>query len=122
MTGGYVTHDDGQSWHMFNLRGVIDVFAFDPADPKVIYAGNAALWRSSDSGRTWKMFFPSPARNTVEHQIGDHSDYSLTSGDPAYPGGDITAIAIAPGKPEHLYLAFRCRGHSAVDHAAVAPC
>ena len=62
----------------------------------MIYAGNAALWRSSDSGRTWKMLFPNPARNTVEHQLGDHSDYSLTSSDPAYPGGDITAIAIAP--------------------------
>jgi len=115
MTGGYVTQNNGQSWHMFNLRGVIAVFAFDPVDAKVIYAGNAALWRSSDSGQTWKMFFPSPARDTVEHQIGDHSNYSLTSGDPAYPGGDITAIAIAPGSPEHLYLAFRSRGHTAVD-------
>jgi photosystem II stability/assembly factor-like uncharacterized protein len=115
MTGGYITHDNGQSWRLFNLRSVIDVFAFDPADPKVVYAGNAALWRSSDSGRTWKMFFPSPARNTVEHQIGDHSNYSLTSGDPVYPGGDITAIAIAPGSPKRIYLAFRSRGHSAVD-------
>jgi photosystem II stability/assembly factor-like uncharacterized protein len=119
MSGGYVTRDNGQSWHMFNLRGVIATFAFDPADPKVIYAGNAALWRSSDAGRTWKMFFPSPARNTVEHQIGDHGSYSLTSGDPAYPGGDITAIAIAPGRPEHLYLAFRRRGHTAVDAGGV---
>ena len=111
MTGGYVTSDNGLSWHMFNLRGGIDVLAFDPVSPQVIYAGNAALWRSSDAGRTWNMVFPSPSRNTVEHQIGDHSDYSLTSSDPAYPGGDISAIAIAPGKnshgdPEHLYLAF----------------
>ena len=119
MTGGYVTQNNGQSWHMFNLRGVIDVFAFDPdpVESSVIYAGNAALWRSSDAGRTWEMFFPSPARNTVEHQIGDHSNYSLTSGDPAYPGGDITAIAIKiePGSREQFYLAFRRRGHSAVD-------
>jgi photosystem II stability/assembly factor-like uncharacterized protein len=123
MTGGYVTRDNGQSWRMINLRGVINVFAFDPADPQVIYAGNAALWRSGDAGRTWKMLFPSPARNTVEHQIGDHSNYSLTSSDSAYPGGDITAIAIVPGgeakktigSREHLYLAFRRKGHSAVD-------
>ncbi len=114
MTGGYVTSDNGLSWHMFNLRGGIAVLAFDPEAPQVIYAGNAALWRSSDSGRTWKMLFPSPARNTVEHQLGDHSDYSLTSSDPAYPGGDISAIAIAPGSDgrngkgsaERLYLAF----------------
>jgi photosystem II stability/assembly factor-like uncharacterized protein len=118
MTGGYVTRDNGQSWRMFNLRGGISVFAFDPVDPQVIYAGNAALWQSSDSGRSWKMLFPNPARNTVEHQIGDHSDYSLTSSDPVYPGGDISAIAIAPqsspGSPEHLYLSFEQRDQPTV--------
>jgi len=121
MTGGYITRDNGQSWRMFNLRGGITVFAFDPSDPRVIYAGNAGLWRSSDSGRTWKMLFPSPARNTIEHQLGDHSDYVLTSSDPAYPGGDVSAIAIAPrsgqngqGSPEHLYLSFEQRGQPAV--------
>jgi photosystem II stability/assembly factor-like uncharacterized protein len=119
MTGGYVTSDNGLSWHMFNLRGGIDVLAFDPVDPQVIYAGNAALWRSSDSGRTWKMVFPSLGSNTIEHQLGDHSDYSLTSSDPAYPGGEVSALAIAPPRdgdkgPEHLYLAFHRKGQLAV--------
>lgn len=122
MTGGYVTRDSGQSWRMFNLRGGIGVFAFDPGDPHVIYAGNAALWRSDDSGASWKMIFPSPARGTVEHQTGDHSDYSLTSNDPAYPGGGISAIAIARGggrqegdaNSERLYVAFEQRGQPAV--------
>jgi photosystem II stability/assembly factor-like uncharacterized protein len=127
MTGGYVTHDNGQSWRMFNLRGGVNVFAFDPADPHVIYAGNAALWRSNDSGQTWKMLFPSPARNTVEHQLGDHSDYSLTSSESAYPGGDISAIAItsasdpknSDGTPEHLYVSFGQRGQpSVIVHSA----
>jgi photosystem II stability/assembly factor-like uncharacterized protein len=122
MTGGYVTRDDGQSWRMFNLRGHTDAFSFDPTAPQVIYAGNVALWRSGDYGRTWKMIFPNPARNTVEHQIGDHSDYSLTTSDPAYPGGNITAIHIAPGSnarnghrsAEHLYLSFEQRGQPTV--------
>jgi photosystem II stability/assembly factor-like uncharacterized protein len=131
MTGGYITHDNGQSWRMINLHGVINTFAFDPTNSQVIYAGNAALWRSSDSGRSWKMLFPSPNRNTIEHQLGDHSDFSLTSGDPAYPGGEISAIAVAPtlnresserngrGQPEHLFLSFEQKGHAAVIVASI---
>ena len=137
MTGGYITHNNGLSWHKINLRSVINTFAFDPADSKVIYAGNsaviyagnAALWRSNDSGRTFKMLFPNPASNTVEHQLGDQGDYILTSSDPAYPGGDITAIVIAPGSdaksshrsPEHLYLAFHKRGNTAMGGGGGGP-
>jgi photosystem II stability/assembly factor-like uncharacterized protein len=126
MTGNYITRDNGESWRMFNLREQIAAFVFDPVDPQVIYAANAALWRSSDSGRSWKMMFPNPARDTVEHLIGDRANYSLTTGDPAYPGGDITAIAIAaegkakntPGSHEHIYLSFQPSGHSRLDAAS----
>jgi len=127
MTGGYVTRDNGQTWHMFNLRAGVTTTAFDPVDPQVIYATTAALWKSSDSGRTWKMLFPNPARDTVEHQIGDHSDYALTTSDPVYPGGDIAAISIAPGNgakngkrsQEHFYLSFEERGKPAVIVSSV---
>lgn len=122
MTGAYVTHDDGLSWRMFNLRGGIDAFAFDTVDPRVVYAGNAALWRSTDAGRSWRMIFPNPSRGTVEHQLSDHSDYSLTSNDPAYPGGSVSAIAIAKAEAwqsgsasaERLYAAFDQRDEPSV--------
>jgi photosystem II stability/assembly factor-like uncharacterized protein len=106
MTGGYITYNNGQSWRMFNLRGGIEVFAFDPANDQVIYAGNAALWRSSDRGKSWSMLYPSPARHTLEHQTGDHAEYSLTSDDATYPGGTISAIAIDPRHPGHLFTAW----------------
>jgi photosystem II stability/assembly factor-like uncharacterized protein len=123
MSGNYVTNDGGMSWRMFNLRGSNSIFAFDPDQPKTIYAGNAALWRSQDSGRSWSMVFPDPARHTVEHQTSDHADFSLTTGDPVYPGGEISALAVEPSaenpkRPKRIYLAFQLRNSAAVKEGA----
>jgi photosystem II stability/assembly factor-like uncharacterized protein len=107
MTGGYITHDGGQSWRMFNLRSGMETFAFDPKSPRRIYAGNAALWRSDDTGRTWRMLFPNPAKKTVEHQNGDHSDYSLTSQDRNYVTGlDISQIAVDSSDSNVIHITF----------------
>jgi photosystem II stability/assembly factor-like uncharacterized protein len=107
MTGGYITHDDGSSWRMFNLRAGIENFAFDPSDKNVIYAANVALWRSRDRGKSWSMIFPDPHKNTVEHQVGDHSDVFLSSDDAAYPGaGEFSAIAIDSKNSKRIYAAF----------------
>ena len=32
MTGSYISHDGGDSWRMFSLRGVVRFFVFDPLD------------------------------------------------------------------------------------------
>ena len=61
MTGSYITHDAGKSWRMFNLRGVVEFFVFDPLDRKVIYAQSNGLWRSQDEGETWRLVYPSPS-------------------------------------------------------------
>jgi photosystem II stability/assembly factor-like uncharacterized protein len=107
MTGGYITPDGGLSWRMFNLRTGLGVFAFDPGNPKRIFAGSAALWRSDDSGQTWRMVFPNPAKNTVEHQNGDHSDYSLTSDDVNYVTGlNIRQIVVDPKDSNLVHIAF----------------
>ena len=52
MTGAYLTADGGASWRMFNLGSVPT--AFDPSRPQTIYAGAEAVYRSDDSGRTWR--------------------------------------------------------------------
>jgi photosystem II stability/assembly factor-like uncharacterized protein len=85
MTGGYVTNDGGESWRMFNLMAGLSTFAFDSRNPSVIYAGNAALWRSEDKGRSWSMVFPDPTKQTVEHTWSDHAEYVITTNDSTYP-------------------------------------
>ena len=54
MTGSYITHDGGRTWRMFNLRGVVNFFVFDPLDPKTMYAHATGLWRSTDGGERWE--------------------------------------------------------------------
>jgi hypothetical protein len=110
MTGGYVTADGGESWRMFNLRAGISTFAFDPQNPSVIYAGNAALWRSEDKGQTWSMIYPDPTKGTIEHTWSDHAEYVITTNDTSYPASgqeiDIQAIAVDPADSKRVYLIF----------------
>src|SRR5688572_27650574 len=73
MTGSYISRDGGESWRMFNLRGVARSFAFDPSDPKTLYAMTSVLWRSTDSGSTWHMVWPHPARVTGSDMMDDHA-------------------------------------------------
>src|SRR3984957_15834077 len=61
MSGAYISHDGGKSWRMFNLRGVVEFFVFDPRDKNTIYAQASGLWRSQDNGETWNLIYPKPA-------------------------------------------------------------
>ncbi len=106
MTGMYITLDGGRSWRIFNLRDVLSGVAYDPKDPKVIYVTNDGLWKSTDTGRSWSLLFPDPAKNTVEHMRDDHASQSLTTDDAAYQGvRRIFAVTIDPRDPASIYLA-----------------
>jgi photosystem II stability/assembly factor-like uncharacterized protein len=103
MTGAYITHDGGASWRMFNLRGVVRFFLFDPSLRNVIYAQNNNLWRSRDNGETWSLVSPTPSSIQSVSMASDHSDEKIiTSSDPL---GSITALAIDPHDSNHLYAA-----------------
>jgi photosystem II stability/assembly factor-like uncharacterized protein len=105
MTGAYITHDGGRSWRMFNLRGTVRFFAFDPAQVKTIYAAVDGLWRSTDDGESWNLIWPKPSAIQAIQMNSDHADEQII----AKPGplGEIVALAIDPGDSRTLYAAGR---------------
>jgi len=103
MTGSYITHDAGKSWRMFNLRGVVQFFVFDPLDRKVIYAQSNGLWRSQDEGESWSLIYPKPSSVKGIKMSSDHSDEELIA--EPNPLGSITAMAIDPSDSKTFYVA-----------------
>ena len=103
MTGSYITHDGGRTWRMFNLRGVVDFFVFDPLDPKTMYAHATALWRSTDGGEQWNLVYPSASAVKGVQLNSDHSDEHILA-DPD-PLGNIAAMAVDPSSSHILYVA-----------------
>jgi photosystem II stability/assembly factor-like uncharacterized protein len=103
MTGSYITHDGGQSWRMFNLRGTVKFFAFDPKDSQIVYAQTTALWRSQDGGRAWRLLYPNASSVKSIQMNSDHAEEILIA-EPD-PLGSITALAIDPDDSRVLYAA-----------------
>src|SRR2546427_8706967 len=103
MSGSYITHDGGRTWRMFNLRGVVDFFAFDPRDPKTMYAHATGLWRSVDGGENWNLVSPSPASVQGVRMNSDHADEIILA--PSDLVGEIVAMAIDPANSRVLYAA-----------------
>ncbi len=103
MTGAYLTHDAGQTWRMFNLRGDVRYFVFDPVDRNTIYAGTKALWRSTDAGKTWKLVYPKASAIQEIRMNSDHADETIIANPDVL--GDILALAIDPDDNRILYAA-----------------
>jgi photosystem II stability/assembly factor-like uncharacterized protein len=103
MTGAYITHDGGSSWRMFNLRGEIEFFAFDPVDSKTIYAGTKVLWRTTDGGETWRLVYPPPNTVRAIRMNADHAGETIIARPD--PLGTIVALAVDPDDHRVLYAA-----------------
>lgn len=103
MTGSYITHDGGATWRMFNLRGVVRFFAFDPSDRKTIYAATQVLWRSTDGGETWRLLYPKASAIQGIRMSSDHAGETVVA-DPD-PLGTISSLAVDPDNPRTVFVA-----------------
>jgi photosystem II stability/assembly factor-like uncharacterized protein len=108
MTGAYISHDGGDSWRNFNLRGRVHFYLFDPVDANVIYVQTTGLWRSADKGNTWRLVYPDPASVTGIQMPDDHAgERFVLRGDPQ---GSVSALAVDPANSKLLYAAILDRG------------
>ena len=112
MTGSFVTHNGGESWRMFNLLSPVDFYLFDPVNPDVVYANSVALFKSTDRGATWRLFYPAVTECTGFVSKGDHADVRLVTKDSSRR--EVLALSIDPAKPERLYAAIDINGETAL--------
>jgi photosystem II stability/assembly factor-like uncharacterized protein len=95
---------------MFNLRGVVQFFVFDPLDPKTIYAQSIGLWRSRDAGNSWELVYPDPALVKGVEMPDDHAGETLATG--SGRADSVTALAIDPADSATLFAAMSSRSAS----------
>lgn len=101
MTGSFVTYNGGESWRMFNLRGPVDFFVFDPQDSNTVYANSVALFKSTDKGNTWNVLYPSAAEIKKIISKGDHASEIVVTTDSTKR--DVLCLAIDPADSKKLF-------------------
>jgi len=101
MTGSFVTYNGGESWRMFNLRGPVRYFVFDPVDPNVVYANSIALFKSTDRGKTWNIVYPVPDEINGIVAKGDHAQERIITSDSIHKS--ILALAVDPDNSKNLH-------------------
>jgi photosystem II stability/assembly factor-like uncharacterized protein len=105
MTGSFVTKNGGNSWRMFNLRGVSDFYTFDPLNKNVVYANSIGLFRSADAGETWNIVFPHPSKILGVVSSGDHAEEIIVTPDSIEQ--HVLAMAIDPADSRKLFAAMQ---------------
>ncbi|MBI1955167.1 MAG: hypothetical protein HYS38_02125 [Acidobacteria bacterium] len=131
--GVYRTADGGSNWTRVNPESFLStptsIIAFDPKISGTLFIGRAtALWKSTDSGQTWKTVLPGVITDFVFHPLDSSIAYAavgnytgspdngiyrtndggqtwtrLTAGLPPQSTMGRIALAVAPSSPSTVY-------------------
>ncbi len=118
MTGSYVSTDGGDSWRMFNLRGVTRFFVADPINVNVLYAASQGLYRSSDKGKTWELIYPQPDRVARIVMSGDHAGERIVLHDGSQTG--IQALTVDPEDSKILFAVITTKNETSLFQSSDA--
>lgn len=112
MTGSFITYNGGQLWRMFNLRGAVSFFVFDPVDSNTIYANSIGLFKSIDKGISWSLVYPSPEEVVGLVSKGDHAQEQIVTKDRTE--SSVLALAVDPANSEKLFAVITSDGLTAL--------
>jgi photosystem II stability/assembly factor-like uncharacterized protein len=115
MTGSYISLDGGNSWRMFNLRGVVRFFVADPRDSNIVYAATDSLYRSRNKGKTWELIYPGPNDLSKLVISGDHAEEQLISRQGIH--SVVNALAVDPDNSNSLFAAISAGRKSNLYHS-----
>ena len=101
MTGTYISTDGGNSWRMFNLRGVARFIVLDPVNSNILYVATEGLYRSRDKGKTWELVYPKPDDVAKVLISGDHAEEQIQTRDGSRTV--VQALAIDPADSNTLF-------------------
>ena len=104
MTGSFVTLNGGDSWRMFNLRGTVEYYVFDPLDSNTVYAKSIGLFKSKNRGASWELFYPHPSAIKGVVSKGDHAEETIVTIDNSIR--EVLAFAIDPANSSRLFAAI----------------
>ena len=105
MSQGFASDDGGESWRMFNIRGAIRFFVFDPCVPCVAYARSGlGLFRTEDGGETWHLVHPAPENVARVVAVSDHAWERIATKDGSCEL--VEALAIDPEDSNTLYASM----------------
>ena len=108
MTGAYITEDGGISYSIITNANGARAFAFDQANPEVIYLGTSSLKKSTDGGRTWQRIIPKEEDIVQEMYSGDHANYGMKVKEGASfsvaPNRAVRNIKVDPSDSNKIYF------------------
>ncbi len=111
MSQGFTSEDGGESWRMFNIRGAIRFFVFDPVADGVAYARSAtALLRTTDDGATWELVHPAPDNVERIVSLEDHAWQKIITKDGSREL--VEALSVDPSDSNTLYASMVCDDRS----------
>lgn len=105
MGGVYISHNAGEKWSRKNLDGQVLTAYFDPTQENVFYAGGSGLYRSSDNGDNFELFFPRKDDLTASLNNGENNMRYLYTRSGLYPTDKVVKdVLVNPKDSNNVFI------------------